>query len=266
MHIETGTTNERLARSGIMVIALALFAAWFAMDGWYRYPIKSLECLQKDIKLTELPVPHPKLSMSDAHGPKDKLKPGTPKVEVMAILGKPIKKEPSPKGTSEHWHYIGQYGRLDLEVDSTQDPGLGKVLTYTWEQTPSDYRMEAVQQQKVFAIVCAVIALGGACWVIGIWRTRVVVDETGLIYNKRRIPWDAMTDLDASQYHAKGWLKLVYQDGERQRRFKLDSFKIDDFDGVIDALCRQKGFANPIPIDEAMDHPTSGNSTPSDRP
>jgi hypothetical protein len=36
---------------------------------------------------------------------------------------------------------------------------------------------------------------------------------------------------------------------------RLDSFKIGAFDDVVDAICRQKGFANPIPIDEFEDEP-----------
>jgi hypothetical protein len=102
-------------------------------------------------------------------------------------------------------------------------------------------------------VVCAVLGLFGLVWLVMIYRTHVVVDETGLTYNKLQIPWDAMTDLDAGRYHEKGLLTLVYTADEVEKRLTLDSFKIDAFDDVVDRICELKGFANPIPIEEDHD-------------
>jgi hypothetical protein len=261
MRIESGTTNERLARCGIIALALGFFAAWFAYDGWVRYPRKSMEVFQTDLKLKELPRPHPRLGYIDPQKPRTRYKAGLAKAEILAELGEPLKVEPSVKPDTEHWHYIGQFGRLDLEVDKTRDNRLGRVTGAAWEQTPADYREDSIKQQKFFFIACGVLALLGAIAFVVIWRTRVVVDESGLAYNRRAVGWDAMTELDSTRYHAKGWLHLVYRDGERFRRLKLDSFKIDAFDEVVDAICQKKGFANPIPLDEPLE---SGEETEDD--
>jgi len=260
MRIETGTTNERLARCGIITLALGVFSVWFAVDGWYRYPRKSMEIFQKDLKLDTLPQPHPKLGYPDPVVPRTKYRAGLTKAEILAELGTPLAVRPAPTDKTEHWHYVGQFGRLELEVERTKDPNVGKVVGANWEQTPADYRRDSIRQQKFFTVVCAILALAGTVWFVRIWRTRVIVDSTGLIYNRRTISWEAMTRLDSSQYPAKGWVTLIYQDGPKERRLKLDSFKIDAFDDVVDGICRQKGFVNPIPIDEPIEAESAESS------
>lgn len=251
MRIETGTTNERLARCGIMTLALGVFAVWFTIDGWYAYPRKALEASQAFLKLKQAPEPHPKLAYNYPKEVEAKFKKGMNKADVLTELGKPLLIEsPDPNSKVEHWHYIGQYGRLDLGVRRTTDPNAGTVVTVNWEETPADYRHESVRQQKIFAVVCSVLVLAGLIWSIKIWRTRVVVDETGLTHNRLVVPWDAMTALDSKDYHAKGWLALVYASGGSERSLRLDSFKVDAFDDVVDAICQRKGFVNPIPIDD----------------
>jgi hypothetical protein len=142
---------------------------------------------------------------------------------------------------------------LALEVERTIDPNVGKAISAVWEETPADYRYESIQQQKFFAAACTGAGLIALVWLIKVWRTRVIVDDDSLTYGRRTIPWDAMIDLDSSVYHAKGWLTLIYQAGKTERRIKLDSYKIEAYDDVIDAICQTKGFANPIPIDEVGD-------------
>jgi hypothetical protein len=188
------------------------------------------------------------------------------KAEIIAELGKPLVVRPAADEKNEHWHYVGQFGRLDLEVERNKDDNLGKVVAANWEQTPADYRQDSIRQQKFFAVACALMGVIGTAWLIRIWRTRVVVDETGLTYDRRVIPWEAMTQLDSAQYHAKGWLTLHYQQGQSQRKIKLDSFKIDAFDEVIDAICLQRGFVNPIPIDEPIEETSAagGEHGPTD--
>ncbi|MBN1346176.1 MAG: hypothetical protein JXQ73_26040 [Phycisphaerae bacterium] len=257
MRIVTGTTNERLARAGIMTLALLAFAVWFAVDGLYRYPRKALEPFMVDLKLTELPVPHPKLGYAYPEEPKKKYeqgaKEGLTKSEVLADLGEPLKVEHDVATKNDFWHYVGRYGRLSLEVQRTEDPNVGNVIAAQWEETSSDYRYESVRQQQFWSIVCAVAGLVGVVWTIRTWRTRVTVDDTGLSYDRLTIPWDSMIELDSDAYHEKGWVKLTYASGQSERRIKLDSFKIEAYDEIITAICDRKGFANPIPIDEYID-------------
>ncbi len=265
MQIDTGTTNERLARSGIMTLALCVFAVWFALDGWYRYPRKALASFQTFLKLDEPPTPHPKLTYGDAETAKREYPKGMNKADVLARLGEPIRIRQSPAAQFDDWHYVGQFGRLALEVQRTDDPNDGKVVTVAWEPAPSDYDHDAIRQQKFFAVACAIAGAIGLVWLVRVWRTRVVVDDAGLTYDGLAIPWEAMTELDSSKYHAKAWLTLSYTSGQSERRIRLDSFKIDAFDDVIDAICRQKGFANPIPIDDLDDdHPPDADDQPTE--
>lgn len=255
MRIETGTTNERLARSGILTLALVVFAIWFAVDGWIRYPRKAVESFQTFLKLDKLPKPHPKLAYKY---PKDVLgeyQRGMSKAEVLERLGEPLVIRKDPATETDHWHYVGQFGRLHLEVQRTVDPKVGQVVSAHWEETSADYRYESIQQQKFFAVICAALSVVGLIWLFKVWRTRVVVDEDGLTYDSLSIPWGDMLDLDADMYHAKGWLYLIYNAGASEKRLKLDSFKIDAYGDVIDEICRRKGFANPIPIDEIFEVP-----------
>jgi len=265
MRVETGPPNERLARCGIIALALAVFAVWFAIDGWYRYPRKSMEIFQSDLKLEHLPKPHPKLDYADPVIPRKKYRGGMAKAEVLNELGNPLLIRPGVKEENEYWHYVGQYGRLELEVEKTKDPVLGNVISASWEQTPADYREDSIKQQKFFFVACTILSLLGAVFFVMIWRTRVIVDDSGLTYNRRTIPWEAMTSLDSGQYHAKGWLTLFYQDNQSQRKLKLDSFKIQAFDDVVDAICEKKGFPNPIPIVEPAEADDSREEEESER-
>ncbi len=257
MRIETGTTNERLARCGIMALALLAFAVWFAVDGWYRYPRQALEVFQKYLKLDDLPTPHPKLAYHYPREPRQKygmaVRKGLAKSKVLADLGKPLKIVPDPATKNDHWHYVGQYGRLDLEVEPRSDPNIGNVVSAAWEQVPSDYRHESVVLQKIFAGVCGVLGVIALGWLIKVWRTHVVVDDDGLTYDRLVVPWDAVDDLDSSRYHAKGLLALVYASEKGERRLMLDSYKVDAFDEVVDAICQRKDFPNPIPIPDYGD-------------
>lgn len=236
-----------------MTLALAVFAVWFAVDGWVRYPQKAMESFQAFLKLDELPEPHPKLDFKYPKEVLGKYQRGMRKADALERLGDPLLIRKDQSTNTDHWHYVGRFGRLHLEVQRTIDPKVGKVTSANWEETPSDYRHESVQQQKFFAVVCAILFVVGAVWFIIIYRTKVIVDESGLAYNGKQISWDDMNDLDSDMYHAKGWLYLLYNAGGSERRMKLDSFKIDAFRDVIDAICDKKNFANPIPIDEFVE-------------
>ncbi len=263
MRIETGTTNERLARCGILALALCVFAGWFYKDGWYTYQRRALESFQRYLQLEELPEPHPKLDYAypEEQRPeyKKRVAGGLTKKEVLEELGEPIVVRQDPADQLDDWHYVGQYCRIHYEVERAKDPNAGKVLAVHIEQAPADYRYESVQQQRFWAIVCAVLGVLAIAWFIKVWRTRVVVDESGLTYNSKHIAWDDMVDLDGADYAAKGWVTLIYTQQGKEKTMRLDSFKIDAYRDVIDAICRRKGFANPIPIDDFGEVPPEGD-------
>ncbi len=258
MRVETGTTNERLARCGIMALALCVFAAWFAYDGWHRYGKKARESLrrgleEKGIQVEELPPPHPKLSFNypEEHEAefREKVREGWTQEEVLDEFGPPAFKYKEPATKRDSWHYIGTFCRLTLDWERHGTGDAIKVDKAHIEQVQPAWRYESIQQQKFFAVVCGVLGLIGVVWFLKVYRTHVVADDEGLTYDRLRIPYDAMVDLDPSDYPTKGWLVLRYTQGDSERQLKLDPYKIDDFEGIVDVLCEKRGFPNPIPVD-----------------
>jgi hypothetical protein len=77
-------------------------------------------------------------------------------------------------------------------------------------------------------------------------RTRVVLDDNGLSYNRLHIPWEAMTGLRAKDYSRKYWVDLEYTAGDVTRSLRLDSFHIQQFNEVLAAICERKGFPSPV--------------------
>jgi hypothetical protein len=106
----------------------------------------------------------------------------------------------------------------------------------------------SIQTQRSLAAGFVVLSIIAAVHLIRVLRTRAVLDDQGMVYNRGPvIGWDQMTALDCAQYEAKGWVDLVYESGGRQRRRRLDSYHLARFDDLIDELCRRKGFRNPLP-------------------
>ena len=97
----------------------------------------------------------------------------------------------------------------------------------------------------------------------GIRRTHLLLDDTGLTYNRGPlIRWEDMKALDISTFARKGWVHLIYEQSgpERSRmseqraggeqRLKLDEYHLARFDEVIDEICVRKHFENPLPVKE----------------
>jgi hypothetical protein len=111
--------------------------------------------------------------------------------------------------------------------------------------------------QKVLAVVLAILTVFVAVKWLRIVTLNVKVDESGLTFRNRHIPWDAMTGLETDEYLDKGWLDLIYTQDGREELQRLDSYHIQRFKDVVQAICERKGFTLPKP-------PSSG-PTDSDR-
>lgn len=72
--------------------------------------------------------------------------------------------------------------------------------------------------------------------VLGVWallflRRRLVADQDGIGYaGKKKIPWGAITKVDASEAKSKGILKLQYGD---DKVLTLDNWKLTNFRELI---------------------------------
>lgn len=99
--------------------------------------------------------------------------------------------------------------------------------------------------QKVIAVGLGGLALVVLFFLLRAYMTRVVVDERGLTFNRTHVPWDAMAGLGTEDYARKGWLDLNYEADGSTRKVRLDSYHIDRFNEIMDAICERKGYAVP---------------------
>ena len=115
-------------------------------------------------------------------------------------------------------------------------------------QRPARHRPVDILLQKGLAVGFAVLSVIAAVHLVRVVRTRAVLDDQGLVYNRGPvIGWDHMTALDSDRYEAKGWVDLIYDSGGGQQRRRLDSYHLARFDDLIDEICHRKGFRNPLP-------------------
>ncbi|HOB75343.1 MAG TPA: PH domain-containing protein [Phycisphaerae bacterium] len=242
MQIESGTTKWWRNRH-LMFLAMFLgFAAYFAYDGFYAWPAanvrwaaqamgvppervkvneqvntSALKLLEADLKQKES-IPFPELI--------DKLK---------ARLG-----EPSLAKEQEHW-WVGPAMYVKAAI---QDGKAQLVIELSKEHSES-----SIRGQKWFAAALLVAGLVVLLKLLRVVTTRVVLDDSGLRYNSRHIPWEAMTGLRTDDYQHKGWVYLEYTGGGVTRSFRLDSYHIEKFNEIINAICERKGFNPPITTD-----------------
>lgn len=161
--------------------------------------------------------------------------PGMSEQEVERFLGTPNKREPR-----RLW-FAGPAAYAMFEVDDAGNL-TGKPNLRNLEPSEGDIFI-----QKVLAIILGILSVFVLVKWLRILSLRVRVDESGLIFNRRHIPWDAMTGLDTDQYLDKGWVDLVYTEGGREELQRLDSYHIARFKEVVQAVCDRKGFTLPRP-------------------
>lgn len=161
------------------------------------------------------------------------VKPGMAESAVRELL-----REPASARDRAMW-YIGPaaYGEFHLAG--------GKVSARPDVQE-NEHRSEwDITLQKIIA---AAVCLAAVYALLRFWqamRARIVVDDSGLTYNGRRIPWDSMIQLKTDQYQDKAWVDLEYRDGASERSLRLDALFIQQFKEIMTAICQRKGFTMP---------------------
>lgn len=249
MRIESGPTRERVIRTAIPLIMFCVFAVWFAYDGWRGYAQKNkeehLEQLppQERAKAKDAPI-YPNISESELT-PEMKsdaemaIKRGS--IEVRRTALKQIFGAPPSWEGSEAWYYFGPALRVKIPL---KDGMPAEVLIQKAEKSET-----TIVWQKAIAEVLTLVALCLILLMSRVLRTRLVLDDNGLALNGgRSIGWDAIKGLVTTDFAKKGWLDLVYRDGDAERKTRLDEYHLARFDAIIDEICRRKGFENPLPV------------------
>lgn len=135
-------------------------------------------------------------------------------------------------------YYASDYGMAIIHVRNGAIDWQKSAWT-SFGKTP-----EEIRAQFYWALIP--VAFGGYALyrMIGAATLRVVVDDRGLTYAGRLIPWEAMTSL--RDYNRKGWVDLYHTAFGPEKRLRLDNQRIRLFDEVVDAIAQKTGFENPV--------------------
>lgn len=238
MRIESGPAKKdalwQLARAAVF-LGVALY---FVYDGAYGWPQKN----KKEAK-NALAAPEPfdgKIKYEDL-GPT----PTKPQFEALteqapcdretvhAALGEPT----FTRGNEEF--FLSQYGMGKV----TFHGGLAARADMSWKVW---YKPKAEVQRQFFpwAALWGVLGLFFVYKLIRAATLRVVVDDDGVLYAGKRIPFDHIVSL--RDYNPKGWIDLYHKAGDDEKKIRLDDEKIAKFDEIVDAICQKKGFKNEV--------------------
>ena len=108
----------------------------------------------------------------------------------------------------------------------------------TWNKSKDEIQLQ---------LYCALVAFAfGLYMLTRVYKAatlRVVIDDDGMTYGKRRIAFADMVRL--CDYSRKGWVDLYYRFGSQERKLRIDNQKVRKFNEIIDTLCEAQGFEDP---------------------
>jgi hypothetical protein len=254
MRIESGPTTERVIRSTLLAIFIALFAVWFAYDGWKGWPGQNHREFLEQVPVDERPLAakgtiYPSVTEKSAAQAEACLRQNPGVAAQKAALAKLFGGPPTYENINA-WYYFGPVYRITIPLEQ----GVPKMTANGQRGQRSAYDLLF---QKMLAIGLGVVAVYLIWFVLKVRRTRLVLDESGMVYrDKGPIRWEDMKSLDHARFARKGFVDLVYNDHGTERSLRLDEYHIAAFEDVIDALCARKGFENPFPARDSSPDPS----------
>jgi len=236
MRIESGTTSDRRNRVLIILILCGAFSTWFAYDGFYAYPAKNVEWakqyLPSEGKQADFWT-NPLATVTNLEAARGRITESSEAVPFETLteqLGEPTFRD------ARFAYYVGPAAFASFEIDENR---VVRVDRLEVQREPSE---SDIRNQKVLALVLAVIGLVVLVHFVRIVRARIVLDEAGLTIGGRTIGWDAMESLDTGKLKEKGWVTLSYRQNTGQEIIRLDSYALDRFDDILATICTRKGF------------------------
>jgi len=243
MRIESGPTTERQVRNGLMFLMVAVFAVWFARDGWRGYASNNFRQY-----LNELPPEHreaaakapiyltvKEATTAQAKAAVDQREPRAVRDALIALYGGPPSFE-----TPEAWYYYGPAWTIRIPIKNGRPAG--DPIPTKPAHTETD-----LLTQRAISVCLSVLAVYLAIHLIRVRMTRAVVDDAGLkLRGRAPIAWDEMRRLDTGRFNEKGWLDLYYERDGDEKRVRLDEYHFAKFDEIIAEVCRRKGFPDPV--------------------
>jgi hypothetical protein len=248
MRLESGPAstdrNWHLARALIFVG----FAGYFVYDGAVGYP-KAIRA-EAEAQLAAEPfkqqVSYESLADRAISDVVAHLKTANPRTrdEVRKALGEATLVVPPESGSrTRSEFYLTRYGSIKFayEGDRVAEAPIIKL----WKgQMPNGFDRSKVKQQYYWALVPLLPGLWFVWKLMRAATLRVVLDDEGMVYAGKRIPYADMLSL--RDYSPKGWIDLYYHEGERECRLRLDDQKVLLFDDIVEAICQAKGFRNEV--------------------
>jgi hypothetical protein len=248
MTLKSGPAAMDRVYWSVVTIACLAFAAYFFYDGKWGYLKKNRSAATQRLPaLIERPIDQVELGDSPTKADFESLKAdlerlresGQPTLpeQVHQALGPPVHtKRTGPGETVEY--FISVYGCAAVPINNDRVNPSAMAWT-AWLKTK-----EQIQQQYYWGLIPLVIGLYAGLRAYRAMTLRVVIDEEGMTYAGKRIPFEAMTAL--RDYNRKGWVDLHYGTDAGEQRLRLDNQKVAKFDEIAEAICQAKGFENPV--------------------
>lgn len=241
MVLESGPASRDRNYWLIVLTMCVGFCVYFIYDWQVGYPAANrksgTEWLQQNIPgaqvTEEMFDERPSKEMFEAL----RLAPPTRPDEVHERLGGPpaLRRQNGPDELIEYFPSL--YGCALVTIR-------GGVVAANIEWRDWKYPRNKIDGQFHFAILTGVLSLYFLYRVYKAATLRAVIDDTGMTFGGRRIPFDAMRSL--RDYSPKGWVDLYYNVGAGDVRLRIDREKILKFTEIIDRLCEARGFPHPI--------------------
>lgn len=268
--IRSGTTTERIIRTGILTFVLLGYSAWSFYDGWVGYPRKNIEQLVEN--LAEVPDILPEI---DALVTGDRTRQLHDRIQNRAKRAEPPITENDVLTT---------LGTAAVREDGkTYYFGPGGMATVTWlggAATRVRWWDAPKNESDLFIqiVIGAVIGLGGLILLFQLLRvlnTRVELTDAGLYTNSQGgmrfggsplVPIDSITALGTEDFKKKGTVEVVYKlDNGIEGSFGLNDYVHKAFAQIIGEICTHRGFENPIETkkevrDDSPTEPTADGS------
>lgn len=240
--IRTGNTTERFVRNGIFTVMVVGFAAYCFYDWKIGYPNANLKQFVQDLPPQDQSGVeiNPKVTTALAQ----QFKKGDTLEQIEAELGPPTWIGPRQDGLLKAiWIGPGIGIRVFLGAS-------GKQVSFIQFQD-SKYTETDLRTQMMMGIGLGALGIVLVGRMIYMFIEGAVLSDAGLkMTGKPLIPFNAMTELAASDYKVKGRVKLGYSLGSAARAVNghvvLDDYKLREFKPIVTAICERTGFENPI--------------------
>lgn len=236
MRLESGPAKADRNWQIVRSVLFMGFALYFVYDGAIGWPAANRREAEKMLQARPFDgrLQYDQLQETPTKPQFENVKLAAPfsQSDLRAQLGEPTLVEDNDE------YYVSRYGFGKATIRA----GRVKAEDMLWKEWK--YPRDKVISQFYWAILPALPGL------YFLWRLykaatlRVVIDDDGMTYDGKPIPFDKMVAL--RDYNPKGWIDLYHQTASGQKKLRLDNEKVMKFDEIVAAICAAKGFPNEV--------------------